>query len=124
MEDSSIRFKSQIDTIRRLMLALARIWDSHREKVESLDRIMKNEFTKHKDAFEHQRGVREQGLESQVKKLSQQTTEEQLTQTLNNIENVIKMIKNYFKDYEKLQIEKLSQYKPKYAREANVYCKD
>jgi hypothetical protein len=124
MEDASIRFKNQIDTIRRLMLALARIWDGHRDKSDRFHELMDKEFLKHKENFEHQRGIRENTLENLIKKLSQQTTEDQLTSGMTVIENTINGIMTAFNDYQKVQADKLALFGPKINKEASSYVEE
>lgn len=124
MEDASIRFKAQIDTIRRLLLALARVWDIHRDKCNNLDDTMNSDFNKLKNNFKHNISLREQNLENSLKKLRQQTSDDQLTGTLGQVEQQLKQIKANFKDYEKVQIEKLNTFDPKYSREAKVYIRE
>ena len=124
MEDSSIRFKAQIDTIRRLLLALARVWDIHRDKCKNLDTVMLTDFNKQKASFKQSISIREQNLENTLKKLRQQTTDDQLGHSMNQVEIQLKQIKQSFKDYEKVQIEKLNLFDPKFEKEAKIYVKE
>merc|ERR1711931_566770 len=115
---------TQIDTIRRLLLALGKIWDTHRDKSSSLEKLMITDFNKQKSNFKHNINLREQNLENFLKKLRQQTSDDQLTNVLTSIESQIKNIKQQFLDYEKSQIEKLATFKPVFLKEASSYNKE
>merc|ERR1711931_34442 len=115
---------TQIDTIRRLLLALGKIWDTHRDKSSSLEKLMITDFNKQKSNFKHNINLREQNLENFLKKLRQQTSDDQLTNVLTSIESQIKNIKQQFVDYEKSQIEKLATFKPVFLKEASSYNKE